>query len=74
MNGREYITPEKFHKYIDYYACPDDFGFETEYMKLYCGKGYYQGDCKKCWDSEVVKTNCAASDYFEKIDKDRETS
>ena len=56
MNGREYITPEKFHEHIDDYACPYDFGFETEYMKLYCGKGCCQGDCKKCWDSEVIET------------------
>ena len=39
MNGKEYITPEKFHEYIDRYACPYDFGFETEYSKFYCGEG-----------------------------------
>ena len=71
MNGREYITPEKFHEYIDDYACPYDFGFETEYMKLYCGKGHYQGDCKKCWDSEVIKTNCTPNGCLENTDKDR---
>lgn len=71
MIGKEYITPEKFHKYIDRYACPYDFGFETEYSKFYCGEGYYQGDCKKCWDSEVIETNCKPNGCLENIDKDR---
>lgn len=59
MTGREYITPEVFHKRIDIYACPEDYGFETEYMRNHCcTKGNYHGDCKKCWDSTVIKTNC----------------
>ena len=71
MNGKEYITPEKFHEYIDRYACPYDFGFETEYSKFYCGEGCYQGDCKKCWDSKVIETNYKPNGCLENIDKDR---
>ena len=35
------------------------------------GEGYYQGDCKKCWDSEVIETNCKPNGCLENIDKDR---
>lgn len=57
MNGREYITAEELHKHIDKFVCPRDFGFKTQYMKLYCHDGYCEGynDCKKCWDSEVAE-------------------
>lgn len=65
MNGREFIAPEEFHKHIDKYACPYNFGFETEYMQLCCPPDYLQGDCKKCWDSKVVKTNCVPDGYLD---------
>lgn len=54
MTGREYITPEKFYKMLDYYACVMDFDFKTKYSEEHCKPGHYQGDCKECWDSKIV--------------------
>ena len=58
VSGREFISPEEFHKHIATLACPRDFGFETEYMAEWCPPDFHQGDCKRCWDSKVVKTDC----------------
>lgn len=77
ISGRQFVTPEEFHKHIDVFACPKDFGFETEYMEKNCPPGYYQGDCKECWDSNVVVQKPAtyagrvvltADDIYEKLE------
>lgn len=62
MNGQDYIYAMDKQKLLDLlveYLCVRDFGFETEYsageegQKWCCD--HYQGDCKKCWSSNVVE-------------------
>lgn len=77
ISGRQFVTPREFHEHIDLYACPKDFGFETEYMEKNCPPGHYQGDCKECWDSDVIvqnpptyagKVTLTEDDIFERLD------
>lgn len=67
MIAKEFITPEQLHQYIDIYACPYDFGFETEYMQQSCPPEFCQGDCVKCWNSTVVKTGCAPNGCLDRL-------
>ena len=55
--GRDCVTPEEFFEHLEEYACPIDFNFETKYSRM-CNESWgdtgCQGDCKQCWDSEVI--------------------
>lgn len=60
MNGKEYMdknfTKQQLIDRLDIDNCPRDFGFETKLSanKDYCNSSC-QGDCKQCWDSEVIE-------------------
>lgn len=60
MTGEEYLnkfTKEQLIQYIKTSnCCPFDFDIKTEYgANLDNCNRVYQGDCEKCWKSEVIE-------------------
>ena len=53
---KDAISHRELRLYVEENACPREFGLETEYMEKFCPPGYWQGDCKKCWESKVVNS------------------
>ena len=51
---KDAISHRELRLYVEENACPREFGLETEYMEKFCPPGYWQGDCKKCWESKVI--------------------
>ena len=51
---KDAISHRELRLYVEENACPREFGLETEYMAKFCPPGYWQGDCKKCWESKVI--------------------
>ena len=51
---KDAISHRELRLYAEEYACPREFGLETEYMGKFCPPGFWQGDCKKCWESRVI--------------------
>ena len=51
---KDAISHRELRLYVEENACPRESGLETEYMEKFCPPGYWQGDCKKCWESKVI--------------------